>query len=265
VVIHDGPGLEKSIMYRGFDGLSSDMRVIYYDQRGCGRSEPLAPTSALRVEDNVRDLENLRQFLHLRKMSLAAHGWGAAIALEYARAYPRQVEAIILVAPISPFVPDPELSGVIARLPEASRLKISAVLENPGLSMLERREAVMRETLPGLFYREASADDAGLESIRLAPYVNLRLGDELKTLALFSVLGEITQPTLIVAGRHDISIPMREQIAYADGIKHAGAVVFNESGHFPFLEEPAFFLNLAREFLQHKSVPTLAYGARSAN
>jgi proline iminopeptidase len=261
VVIHDGPGYEKSIMYKGFDALSSDMKVIYYDQRGCGKSEPLAPTSALRVEDNVHDLENLRQFLHLRRMSLAAHGWGAVIALEYARAYPRQVDAIILIAPVSPFVPDPELRAVIDNLPQASRMRIVTALGNPGLSTLERREIVMRETLPGLFYKAASAEDAGLESIKLAPDVSLRLGDELKTLDLFSVLGEITQPTLIIAGRHDISIPMREQIAYADGIRQAGAVVFNESGHFPFLEERAFFLNLVRKFLERKSVPTLAGAA----
>jgi proline iminopeptidase len=261
VVIHDGPGYEKSIMYKGFDGLSSDMKVIYYDQRGCGRSEPLAPTSSLRVEDNVRDLENLRQFLHLRKMSLAAHGWGAVIALEYARAYPRQVEAIILIAPISPFVPDPDLRTVIDNLPPASRLRIAAALEGPGLSMLEKREIVMREILPVLFYRAASAEDADLESIRLAPDVSLRLGDELKTLDLFSVLGDISQPTLVIAGRHDVSIPIRDQIAYADGIRQAGAVVFNESGHFPFLEERAFFLNLVRKFLERKSVPTLAGAA----
>jgi pimeloyl-ACP methyl ester carboxylesterase len=47
-------------------------------------------------------------------------------------------------------------------------------------------------------------------------------------------------------------------MAYADGIKHASAVVFNESGHFPFLEKHAFFVNLVKEFLHNKSVPALA-------
>lgn len=101
VVIHDGPGYEKSIMFGGFDALRPDMKIVYYDQRGCGRSEPLAANTSLRIWDNVRDLENLRRYFHFRKMSVAAHGWGAVIALEYARTYPKHVESIILVVPIS--------------------------------------------------------------------------------------------------------------------------------------------------------------------
>jgi len=263
VVIHDGPGYEKSIMYEGFDDLRSDMRVIYYDQRGCGKSEALPPTEPLRIEDNVRDLESLRQYLRLRKMSLAAHGWGAVIALEYARAHPLQVESIILIAPISPFVADPDFKGVTERLPVDLRMRIAATLERTGLSVLERREAIMRGTLPGLFFKRSNAVEAGLDLIKLAPDVSLRLGEELRNLDLFAVLGEITQPTLVIAGRHDVSIPVRDQIAYADGIKHAGVVVFNESGHFPFIEERPFFLNLVRQFIRHKSVPTLA-GASAA-
>ncbi|MFZ1948272.1 MAG: alpha/beta hydrolase [bacterium] len=263
VVIHDGPGYEKSMLYKGFDGLSPQMRVIYYDQRGCGRSEPVAPTVPLSVEDNVRDLEHLRSYLRLRKMSLAAHGWGAVIALEYARAYPRHVESIILIAPMSPFEPDPEFENVIEKLPPEARERIEAALEDPTASMLERRETIMRETLPSLFFRKEAAEEIRFDTVVLAPDVNLRLGPDIKTLDLFTVLGEVPQPALVIVGRHDISSAVRDQIAYADGMKQADAVVFNGSGHFPFLEENAFFLNLVRAFLRDGSVPTLASAART--
>jgi proline iminopeptidase len=262
VVIHDGPGYEKSMLYKGFDDLSSQMRVIYYDQRGCGRSEPIAPTVSLSVEDNVRDLEDLRRYLRLRKMSLAAHGWGAVIALEYARAYPKHVESIILIAPMSPFAPDPEFENVIEKLPPDARERITVALEDPTASMVERRETIMREILPSLFFRKEAAEEIKFDMVKLAPDVNLRLGPDIKTLDLFTVLGEVTQPALVIVGRHDISSPLRDQIAYADGMKQADAVVFNGSGHFPFLEENTFFLNLVRVFLRDRSVPTLASAAR---
>jgi pimeloyl-ACP methyl ester carboxylesterase len=51
-------------------------------------------------------------------------------------------------------------------------------------------------------------------------------------------------------------------MAYADGIANASAVVFNDSGHFPFLEEHAFFMNLMKQFLLEKTVPALAKGGR---
>lgn len=258
VVIHDGPGYEKSIMFGGFDALRSDMKIIYYDQRGCGRSEPLAANTRLSILDNVSDLENLRRYFHFRKMSLAAHGWGAVIALEYARAYPKRVDSIILVTPISPFAPDKELMTMVESLPRAARDKIVGALDAENVSVLEKQEVMMREILPELFYKREAAEDLRLEGLKYASDVRLRLGAELKTLDLFSMLGSITQPTLVIAGRHDISIPVRDQMAYADGIKHASAVVFNESGHFPFLEEHAFFVNLVREFLHNRSVPALA-------
>jgi pimeloyl-ACP methyl ester carboxylesterase len=105
VVIHDGPGGEKSIMYDGFDDLSANLRVIYYDQRGCGRSEPLGASQSCTIEDNVEDLEALRSYLHVKRFSIAAHGWGAVIAVEYARKHPEYVDAIVLITPVSPMLP----------------------------------------------------------------------------------------------------------------------------------------------------------------
>ena len=262
VVIHDGPGYEKSLLFKGFDGLSSDVRVLYYDQRGCGQSEPLSASTSSLISDNVQDLENLREFFHMRKMSLAAHGWGAVIALEYARTYPKRVDSIILIAPISPFTPEQEVTSIVDRLPLQAGDAIRRALSDPYMSVVEKREIAMREMMPSLFYRREVAKDLDLADLKYSADVSLRVGEELKSLDLFPVLGEITQPTLVIVGRHDISIPVRDQMAYADGIKHASAVVFNESGHFPFLEEHDFFMNVTREFLRHKDVPALVEAGR---
>jgi proline iminopeptidase len=259
VVIHDGPGNEKSIMYKGFDGLHSDIRLVYYDQRGCGKSEPLAATTPSGIEDNVRDLESLRRYLRLEKMSLAAHGWGAVIALEYTRAHPTRVESLILITPISPFRPGPKVESIVDRLPDDARDHITSILNNVGLSVFERQAAIMRTILPSLFFRPEAMEGIRLESLKYAPEVSLRLGEELQSLDLFAVLHEIAQPTLVIVGRHDLSVPVRDQMAYTDGITNASAVVFNESGHFPFLEERGFFLNLVREFLLKNNVPALAH------
>jgi len=262
VVIHDGPGYEKSIMYKGFDDLKSEMKVIYYDQRGCGASEPLALTTPSGIADNVDDLEALRRYFHFDRMSLAAHGWGAVIALEYARTYPARVEAIILITPLSPFAPYTKLERLIDKIPDPARQQIVGALNNSSFSMLDRQETVMRAVLPALFYKQDAARAIKWDGLKYAPDVSLRLGPDLTSLDLFAVLAEITQRTLVVIGRHDISIPVRDQMAYADGIANASAVVFNDSGHFPFLEEHAFFMNLVKEFLLEKTVPALAKGGR---
>ncbi len=261
VVIHDGPGGDKSIMYDGFDDLAGSMRVIYYDQRGCGRSEPLATSQSCTIEDNVRDLEALRIYLHIDRFSIAAHGWGAVIATEYAREHPDRVKAMILITPVSPHHPGLYLDGLIGRLPEDARLHVQSVLDNPFASMLEKREQFVRAVLPMLFYDERVRDLVDLEDLRYSPDVDSRLSAELKTFNLYTRLGGVGTPTLVIAGRHDVLTPLTEQMAYVERIVTSRAVVFNESGHFPFLEERRAFLTSVGMFIANGAVPSLAHAA----
>jgi proline iminopeptidase len=257
VVIHDGPGYEKALMYQAFDALAGEMSVIYYDQRGCGRSQPLTPMTSSSIADNVDDLEALRQYLNLSEFSIAAHGWGAVIALEYARKYGEYLDSIVLITPISPFAPEPRHMRILDNVPQKTRLEIHELINHPAISILEKRERVMRVSLQALFYKQDAMKQVRMSELKLAPDVNLRLGNELATLDLFPVLGEIALPTLVVVGRHDAATPVRDQMAYADGIVTSRAVVFNESGHFPFLEEQGFFLTVIKEFVLYGRIPAL--------
>jgi proline iminopeptidase len=259
VVIHDGPGFEKSLMYGGFDPLASDLRVVYYDQRGCGRSQPLSPVIASTVEANVEDLEALRRYFRLPEMSLAAHGWGAVIAIEYARKYGKYVDSMILITPLSPFSPGPRLERVSEALSDEGRQRLLQITNNPRLSMLEKRETMMRVIMPLLFYRKEGLDYVNLDEIRYAPDVNIRLNEDLKSVDILRMLPTVDVPTLIVVGRNDILTPMMDQMAYADGISSSCAIVFNNSGHFPFLEERDLFVNVAKEFLLHGQLPALVW------
>ena len=65
-------------------------------------------------------------------------------------------------------------------------------------------------------------------------------------------LDEISSPTLVVAGRHDPEAPLACSEEIAGGIPGAELVIFVESGHFPFIEEPARFGSVTKAFLdQH--------------
>ena len=259
VVIHDGPWFEKSLMYGGFDPLASDLRVIYYDQRGCGRSQPLSPVVPSTVEVNVEDLEALRRYFHLPQMSLAAHGWGTVIAIEYVRKYAKYVDSIILITPLSPFSPGPRLERVENALSAEDRHRLLQITNHPTLSMLEKRESMMRMLMPLLFYNKDGLDYVNLNEIRYAPDVNIRVNEDLRSRQLLRKLPGVRVPTLIVVGRNDIFTPMMDQMAYGDGIRSSSAIVFNNSGHFPFLEERELFIRVAKEFLLHGQLPALVW------
>ena len=192
VVIHDGPGYEKSLMYGGFDNLASDLRVIYYDQRGCGRSEPLSPVTSSTIADNIEDLEALRRYFPLEKFSIAAHGWGAVIALEYARKYQDRIDSIVLLTPISPFSPQPHDETIIDKLPAEVQQSVAEVMSQPTMTMLERKERIMKLVMPSLFHRSEASRSLNLRRLRYSADVNIRLSDELGKLNLFPNTSGIT-------------------------------------------------------------------------
>jgi pimeloyl-ACP methyl ester carboxylesterase len=123
--------------------------------------------------------------------------------------------------------------------------------------MLEKRERVMKLVLPALFYREEGLDRVDISALSFSPDVNVRSTAGLGSVDIFPELGDIYVPTLVIVGRHDPSTPVRDQMAYADGINTSSAIVFNSSGHFPFLEEPRLFIEVSREFILHGSLPAL--------
>jgi proline iminopeptidase len=257
VVIHGGPGYEKALMYPGFDALSSDLKVVYYDQRGCGSSQSIDASTPMEISDHVEDLEALRQYLNLEKISIAAHGWGALIALGYCLEYGRNVNSLMLITPISPFLPEPAVETMVDDLPREARDEIWEIYNHPHLSMLDKRERVMKIVFPALFYREEGMNLVDLNALTFSPGVNVRATAQLRSLDVFPELGDVDVPTLVVVGRHDPSTSVSDQMAYADGIRTSSAIVFNGSGHFPFLEEPRLFTQVSKEFLLHGSLPAL--------
>jgi proline iminopeptidase len=93
-----------------------DHRVVYLDQRGCGRSAPLEADPALfTVDALVDDLEALRAHLEIRSFTPVGHGFGAVLALEYARRFPRHTSGVVAV---SPWVHYPELAQTLLEAAE---------------------------------------------------------------------------------------------------------------------------------------------------
>ncbi|MEF2097774.1 alpha/beta fold hydrolase [Bacillus sp. CFBP9009] len=73
------------------------MQLIYIDQRGCGRSER-GPQSTYTLENNVEDLEAIRNYLGLEKVIVLGHSYGGMVAQKYAIRYPDSVAAFLLIA-----------------------------------------------------------------------------------------------------------------------------------------------------------------------
>ncbi|MEZ5911095.1 MAG: prolyl aminopeptidase [Paracoccaceae bacterium] len=95
VVLHGGPGGGCSpAMRRYFD--PATYRIILFDQRGCGHSQPHAAVEANTTWHLVADIERIRTELGIDRWIVFGGSWGATLALIYAITHPDPVRHLVL-------------------------------------------------------------------------------------------------------------------------------------------------------------------------
>jgi proline iminopeptidase len=97
VVLHGGPGAHHDYLLPGFDALAAGRTLIYYDQRGGGKS-PVARDVPVGWTEHVADLEALRSIWGLDRLTLLGYSWGGLLAELYATTHPGRVERLALVS-----------------------------------------------------------------------------------------------------------------------------------------------------------------------
>lgn len=95
LVVHGGPGGGcEDYQRRFFD--AERFRIILMDQRGAGRSTPLAELVGNQTDKLVQDMETVRQFLGIDRWLLFGGSWGSTLSLVYAQAHPERVLGLVL-------------------------------------------------------------------------------------------------------------------------------------------------------------------------
>ncbi len=103
IAIHGGPGLDLGTIYNDLALMFGDRHVvIYYDQRGGGRSELPADTTRLVAARQIQDLDDIRKHFGLQRVTLVAHSYGPLLAGSYAIAHPANVKKMIFFGPVPP-------------------------------------------------------------------------------------------------------------------------------------------------------------------
>jgi len=95
VFLHGGPGSGCSPEHRRFFD-PRRYRILLFDQRGCGRSTPIASIQANTTQHLIRDIELFRTRLGVKKWVVFGGSWGSTLALAYAGAHPEACTALVL-------------------------------------------------------------------------------------------------------------------------------------------------------------------------
>lgn len=255
IVIHGGPGLSHDYLLPGMKELAKNHRVIFYDQRGCGRSSCDLSTS-LSIEAFLADLEAIRKALQVNKVSLLGHSWGGFIAMHYAIAYPDHVENLILSNTLPSNTEDYHLfADEWARrtLPISHELK-----EIQTSQAFIKGEAKIIEKFYQLIFSTYCFDPKNALCLNLSfdssATLNGRKVQEFFQQGILSQtfdlkLARIKANTLVIHGDVD-PIPYVTAERICGKIKKSQFVLLRECGHFPYVESPNIYFKAINAFLQ---------------
>ncbi|HEX6089394.1 MAG TPA: alpha/beta fold hydrolase [Gemmatimonadales bacterium] len=249
VVLHGGPGAHHDYLLPGFDALAAGRTLIYYDQRGGGRSA-VPRDVPVGWKEHVADLEALRSLWQLERMPLVGYSWGALLALLYAIHHPERVERLVLVSPA------PTWREARARF-EAS------FAERNTAPALQAERRALRES--GLRERDPDAYQKRLFELSVVPYFH----DPAlaKDLTPFRVTGRTQQEVWESLGDYDLrpalralhlpatvlhgdADPIPSDIARATAAAlRADFHLIERCGHVPYVERFDEFVRIAGDAL----------------
>lgn len=249
-VLHGGPGLDHSYFKPWLTPLAETMQLIYVDQRGSGRSERV-PLETCTIEQMADDVEELRKLLGLDKVVLLGNSFGGMWALTYATRYPENISKMILVT-TTPSNEFQDAAAVELERRGTPEQKATAPALFEGKITTEAEFMAWWDVMISLYFAhhneklEREMVARGTDNPLVAAYMFEKI------IPLYDVrdkLAGMTFPTLVVSGRHDWVTPVGESQKIADNMPNAEMIIFEESGHMPFIEEQAGFIDAVTRFV----------------
>lgn len=239
--------------------LAEGRRLVFYDPRGRGPSDPAEPGTA--TEDReIRDMEALRSALGIDSMALLGWSGLAKQVAVYAVRYPQRVTQIVQVSPVPPssdsYPPEPGAPPRESRIDADSvraldeRWRAGRFGDDGAAYCRARREL----TLPASFADTSlhrHAPDLCRYQNEWPHNLSRYFGELLPSFGEYDWRDSIRAlgvPRLVIHGRQD-GVPLSGARAWVAGDPNARLLVLSPAGHFPFLERPDPFLRAIELFL----------------
>ena len=251
IILHGGPDFDQSYLLPEMDRLADTFHLIYYDQRGRGKSAENVKPEDVTIASEIDDLDKVRQYFHLDSFVLLGHSWGTVIALEYALRHPEHVSHLILMNPAPASTGDvKELRKEWFEKRAADMARRKAVAET---AAYKEGDAEAVAAYYRIHFKPALARDDDYEKliarmkasfhkegVLKARAVENRLMSETWSLPDFDLLAaanKLSIPTLVISGDHEF-IPAGSAEHIAQAIPQARLVVLKGCGHFTYMECP---------------------------
>ncbi len=257
IVLHGGPGLSQDYLQPHLEELGKHHFVIFYDQRGSGKSTGEINPEDMNLETFIEDLDQVRKTYNLETVSILGHSWGGFVGLNYALKYPERVEKLILSNSM------PASSDGLALFHAEWVRRNAPFIEE---LMKIRNDPAFIAGDPELtehYYRVLFR--VYCHCPESANFLNLKMSANANTNAvkifglmtknvlckpynLHPLLSTLEVPTLIIHGQDDI-VPSSTAQATCECLPNATLILIEDCGHFPYVEAPETYFCSLKDFL----------------
>lgn len=210
---------------------------------GHGRTERIR--SRYRLDDYTDHLRAILDSLDLERVSIVGNSLGGGVAAGLAQQDPDRVERLVLACPAG----FGRSSGV-----EVVRYFVGLFEVLSGI-----RTGLLRRWSERLQFADGKGADPRFFESKEADAIRRRRDPVFRRTTLAQALGiaalgridpaRITQPTLIVWGTEDGTLPWEHALGAIDRLPRARLLLLPKCGHLPHVESPERFFEVALEFL----------------
>ncbi|MGW4028754.1 proline iminopeptidase-family hydrolase [Streptomyces sp. NPDC004838] len=212
LLVHGGPGYPSDLLFEAFEPLAREREVIWYDQLGVGRSDPVDDISLLTVDRFLDELGAVAEGLGLERPHVYGHSWGAMLGLQFAAQRAPEWTSLICangLASVPRF--EEEVRDLLAKLP-GNVLDRTYGRELRGETGDPDYMVAQGEYLRACVVRTASvALDPELMSVTtfqtMIGHADYHVTGTLKDWDIFAELERIRVPTLVLGGEFDECVP----------------------------------------------------------
>ena len=260
-----GPGNSHDYMQGNFGHYHTTHQVVFIDMLGRGMSEDAEDASEYSVQNDVHVAEEIRKAWDFEKISLVGHSYGTVVAQAYAIKYPDQVDKMVLINGFhsgenwqancdnynhQAKTMFPELwkkveamraLGYISSDPE-----FSEVYGSIPAKYCYYHNTRLKQRSPKTEHRNWNSD---VYYSIIGPDADFFVSGSMMDLDFRRKLKDLDISTLIIAGRYDMVSTPEFAVQYKRFMPQAKFVMFEKSGHNPYLEETKNFYKVLDQFL----------------
>jgi proline iminopeptidase len=253
-------GIGSTYLQNGISPLEKHFTVVYLDARGNEKSSRPADATRMSTSDMTDDLEDLRAYWGLQSLDLLGHSGGGGIILGYAERYPEHASKLVLIdSDVTDIYPspaskrfeekrrnDPRYARAMAHFNDPTPTDDASFQKNLFETLAwylndpEKYVPVLKNTLAGT-------------DLSLWAHDNWWKSEQVHPVAQSVDLNLVRAKTLILVGREDPECPVVMSETIHSGILGSKLIIFEKTGHFPWIESREKFFSVVSQFLSSQA------------